>query len=84
MCVSFYRWEILGNLQSISTCCSNFVENKFSTDKSHWGACGSVDPFNILLRVEYLDTRAPKEGSRRFHNHGEVPYKSLLLVESAY
>ena len=30
-----------------------------------------------------LDTRASNEGSRRFDNNGESPYKGLLLVESA-
>ena len=29
-------------------------------------------------------TRALNKGLRRFHNHGEGPYKGLLLVESAY
>ena len=29
-------------------------------------------------------TRASNKGLRRFHNHGEGPYKGLLLVESAY
>ena len=28
--------------------------------------------------------KASNEGWRRFHNHGEGPYKGLFLVESAH
>ena len=33
---------------------------------------------------DWMTGRASNEGSRRFYNHGEVPCKGLLLVESTY
>ena len=38
----------------------------------------------LLSQARSVANRASNESSQRYHNHGEGPYKGLLLVKSAY
>ena len=51
-------------------------------EAEHWGDRGGESRYIC----QHALTRASNEPSRKlkFHNHGEVSYKGLLLVKSAY